>query len=197
MKHEGLGSGALETRSELGRDAETRSGGSVGRSPKVEPRDPRPKPYHGWALTLGVLLFAVLIALVAMNHGTPRMAQQVDDLMRPAGVPADAVFCAGRDGGHYVRLKRADLRLADGRHLPAYQVGAWHGLTGDPAFIGTGIFVSDPAMKVDASDHPPALPAETEILRSASFDGHELRFDYAGRRAFGRIIALDMPMAGQ
>ena len=165
-------------------------------APKAEPPGPRPKPYHGLPTALGGLLFVVLIGLVAMNCGTLRAAQQVDDLGRPAAVPADAVFCAGRDGGHYVSLKRADLHLIDGRRLPAFQVGAWHGLTGDPAFIGTGIFVSDPAMRVVDVAHPPALPAEGEILRSASFDGRELRFDYAGRRQFGRIIALDMPAMG-
>jgi hypothetical protein len=194
VTHEAPTSAPLEPGRDLGHDAGRGSEARKIGSPKA---GPRVQQYHGWALMLGVLLFASLIALVAVNHGTPRVARQLDGLVRPARVPVDAVFCAGRDGGHYVSLKRADLRLADGRHLPAFQVGAWHGLTGDPAFIGTGIFVFDPVENVGTADQPPALPAEADILRSASFDGRELRFDYAGRREFGRIIALDMPAEGQ
>ncbi len=116
-----------------------RQAGPAAAPQNAQSRDPRPQSYHRWACALGVLLFAVLIALVAMNHGTMRVAGDRDDLGRPAGGPADAVFCAGRDGGRWVRLKEADLRLADGGALPAFNIGAWHGLTGDPVLAGTGI----------------------------------------------------------
>ncbi|MBA4490229.1 hypothetical protein [Paracoccus sp. S1E-3] len=55
--------------------------------------------------------------------------------------------------------------------------------------------MSDPALKVNPAVPAPPLPAEVEILRSARFEGRELRFDFARRREFGRIIALDMPAA--
>ena len=98
--HEAPTSAPLEPGRDLGHDAGRGSEARKIGSPKA---GPRVQQYHGWALMLGVLLFASLIALVAVNHGTPRVARQLDGLVRPAGVPVDAVFCAGRDGGHYVR----------------------------------------------------------------------------------------------
>ena len=172
-------------------------GAPGGRALAPEPRTPQPKQHHGWAVALGGLLFAVLIALVTMNCGASRAAWYSGNQGRPSGVPADAVLCGGAEGSHYVWLKRADLRLSDGRVLPAFQISAWNGLTGDPTFIGTGIFVPVPAQGADDAGRPAALPTEAEILRSASFAGGELRFDFAGRRESGRIITLNMPATGQ
>ena len=167
-----------------------------GPAPAHEPRALQPK-HHGRAVALGGLLFVVLTALVTINYSTSRAAWHSGYQGRPSGVPADAVLCGGAEGSHYVWLKRADLRLADGRVLPAFQISAWDGLTGDPAFIGTGLFVPILARDTGDANRPAALPTEAEILRSASFAGGELRFDFAGRREYGRIVTLDLPVTGQ
>ena len=146
----------------------------------------------GASVLIGLALLAVLLLLVSLNHGTARMSAGVMAPPRPAGVPVDAVLRDGAEGGYYIRLQRQDLRLADGRRLPAFQIGAWDSHTGEQVFVGAGIFVLDrPSARPAAALIP---PGEAEILRSASFDGRELRFDISGQPRGGRIIVLDVPL---
>ncbi len=158
-------------------------------------------PQAARATLIGGVVLAVLLSLVAMNHATSRDAARLYGMQRPAGVPADAVLCAGKGGGVYVSLRRQDLVLADGRRLPAFKIGAWNSRDGQAAFLGTGIFVPDPEAAADAparsSRAVMRTPSEAEILRRASFDGRELRFDLLGTQASGRIIPLDMLSTGE
>lgn len=150
-----------------------------------------------WGMIGGVVFLGLLLLLIGLNHSTerpPRLAVGVPP--HPAGVPTEAVFCNGVEGGYFIVLKRDDLILVDGRQLPAFQIGAWHSRTGAAEFIGTGIFVSDPV--VTAGGGPEALPLqEAEILKSAYFTGRELHFDMDDHGSVGRIIPLTVALEGQ
>lgn len=111
----------------------------------------------------------------------------------PAGVPAEAVFRGGPDGGYFILLRRQDFTLADGRHLPAYRLGAWHESGGAAEYDGPAIFISDPAMGDDGVARRVPPPELTEILDTAHFNGLELRFDIGELHRHGRIIPLDVP----
>ena len=78
-----------------------------------------------------VIVFAVLLAGLSMPvlglatlEFLRNRADQVEmpDPVHPAGVPAEAVFRGGPDGGYFIQLRRDDFRLADGRHLPAFHL---------------------------------------------------------------------------
>lgn len=150
-----------------------------------------------WGMIGGVVFLGLLLLLIGLNHSTERPQRLAGGVPpHPAGVPPEAVFCHGVEGGYFVALKRDDLILADGRKLPAFQIGAWHGRTGAAEFIGTGIFVSDPV--VATADGRDAVPLrEAEILKSAYFTGRELHFDMDDHGAVGRIIPLTVALEGQ
>lgn len=143
-------------------------------------------------LLLGLSLpFLGLGALDLLRNRAEQKA--MPDPPRPDGVADDAVFRGGLDGGFFIRLRRDDFLLGDGRHLPAYHLTVWHSFDGSIEYDGPAIFVSDRGMDADGNLYTLQPPAEPAILQTADFNGTELRFDIEGHSRFGRIIPVAVP----
>ncbi|TKW67692.1 MAG: hypothetical protein DI616_05085 [Paracoccus denitrificans] len=144
-------------------------------------------------IVLLVIVSLPAVGLLTLDSLMGRSGQtEVQQPPRPAGVPADAVFRGGPDGGYFIRLLRDDFALADGGRLPAYHLSVWPDAGGSVEYAGPAIFVSDRGMDVDGERYVLRPPSVATILRSAYFNGVELRFDIGEHARFGRIIPLEV-----
>lgn len=141
-------------------------------------------------LVLAVLLMGLSLPLLGLAGLDLLVQAETSAPARPAAVPADAVFRGGPDGGFFIRLRREDFRLSDGRQLPAYHLGIWNSFDGSVHYDGPAIFISERGMDTDGILYTLPPPADSAILATAYFNGIELRFDIGGHFRFGRIIPV-------
>ncbi|MDO5638567.1 MAG: hypothetical protein Q4G28_01710 [Neisseria sp.] len=142
------------------------------------------------AMVFGVLVVTAL-AYYAESKEQPE-GIEVPSPQRPENVPSDAVFRGGPDGGYFIKIVPAPLKLADGRALSAYHVEIYHAFSGDMAYQGNGLYV--PPREIDPDGREVFLPAPpvAEILDSTYYSFGALEFPVEGAAAPGRIIPLPL-----
>lgn len=145
------------------------------------------------------------VALIAIGgfyynvHSAERDVERTQSMTtkRPEGVPSNAIFRGGPDGGYFIVLQRNDLTLEDSQRLPAYWLEAYDSFSGQVDFKGTAIFVSDREVSPDGETVYYDPPPVSEILSTAYYNGGELEFDINGVKNAGRIIPINLDLSQQ
>lgn len=111
---------------------------------------------------------------------------------RPHGVPPQAVFRGGLDGGYFVTLVHQPLVLKNGRSLEAYKMGIYHAFSGDVEYRGNGLYVPPSNMSSDGEVYFFPPPPVDVILDSAYYSFGALEFPVEGSVELGRIVPLPL-----
>ncbi|WP_299301913.1 hypothetical protein [uncultured Litoreibacter sp.] len=149
----------------------------------------------------GVLCTVIIIAISALTASPmtvlaltkpsePQMILAKASI--PEDVPETAVFRGGPDGGYYVTLVLSPLVLADGRQLPAYELGVFHGFSGDVEYQGAAHYVPPREVDADGTVRYVSAPSVEDILKSAYYSFGALEFPVAGSSRPGKIIPLPL-----
>lgn len=144
---------------------------------------------------LVVLAMAALLGFWITGPTQPLEGQDMTSHRAPTppdGVPVDAVFRGGADGGYFVTLTETPLVLADGRQLAGYRMGIYHSFAGDIEYDGVGLYIPPREVSPDGTVQFMPAPSVADILGSAFYSAGALEFPVPGSASPGRIVPMPL-----